>query len=144
MGRIKIDLPEKFSFTTKIPIRITDINYGGHVGNDRILTIMHEARFQFFKKFGFAELEFAGTGIIISDAAIEYKNELFYGDIVIASIACGEFTKVSFELFYKLEKEVSGKQVLVAVAKTGIVCYDYKNKKVVLVPDEARLKLTSK
>jgi len=34
MQRIKIDLPEFFSFTTPIKIRITDLNYGGHVGND--------------------------------------------------------------------------------------------------------------
>ena len=53
MARIKIDLPAKFSFSTNIPIRITDINFGGHVGNDTILSIIHEARAKFFTSFGY-------------------------------------------------------------------------------------------
>ena len=104
MARIKIDLPDKFSFTTSIPVRITDINYGGHVGNDAILSLIHEARMQFLKQLGYTELEFAGVGLIMADVAIEFRNELFYGDIVIVSIACAEFSKVSFDIYYKLEK----------------------------------------
>jgi len=36
MARIKILLPEHFSFSCSIPIRITDLNYGNHVGNDTV------------------------------------------------------------------------------------------------------------
>ena len=85
MARIKIDLPDNFSFTTSIQVRITDINYGGHVGNDAILSLVHEARMQFLKQLGYTELEFAGVGLIMADAAIEFRNELFYGDVVIVS-----------------------------------------------------------
>jgi YbgC/YbaW family acyl-CoA thioester hydrolase len=138
MARIKIDLPEKFSFTTSIPVRITDINYGGHVGNDTILSLIHEARMQFLKSYGYEELKFEGAGMIMADAGIEFKNELFYGDVVIASVTITEFSKVSFDIYYKLEKEVAGKKTLVAMAKTGMVCYDYKNKKIVAVPDKAK------
>ena len=142
MARIKIDLPPDFSFFCTIPVRITDLNYGGHVGNDTILTIMHEARMLFLKSLGYTELEFAGVGMIMSDAGIEFKNELFYGDTVIVSVAVGEMTKISFELFYKLEKEVDSKKILVASSKTGMVCYDYKAKKVTAIPEEAKGKLT--
>jgi acyl-CoA thioesterase FadM len=144
MARIKIDLPEKFSFTTNIPVRITDINYGGHVGNDTILAIIHEARAQYFAKFGFGELNMAGVGIIMSDAAIEFKNELFYGEQIIASVTAGDFSKVGFDIFYKLEKKsAEGLSVAVAFAKTGIVCFDYTNKKIVAVPQEVQQKLMS-
>jgi len=143
MSRIKIDLPETFSFSTTIPVRITDINYGGHVGNDTILSVLHEARAQFFKHFGYKELDLAGVGIIMSDVAIEFKKELFYGDIIKASVAAGEFSRVSFELFYKLEKIASdGTIVPVAFAKTGVVTYDYSQKKIAAVPKEVRLKIT--
>jgi len=143
MARVKIDLPKEFKFTTIIPVRITDINYGGHVGNDSILSIIHEARAQYVKHFGYSEMEFGGVGTIMSDVAIEFKNELFYGDTIVASVAAGEFSKVSFELFYKLEKESAGKKTIVAIAKTNMVCYDYEKKKVVAVPDDARMKLMS-
>ncbi len=138
MTRIKIDLPEIFSFSCHLPVRITDINYGGHVGNDTILSIIQEARMQFFNHYGYTELDFAGTGTIMADVAIEFKNELFYGDVVIASVAIGEISKIGFDLFYKLEKQSSEKKILVAAAKTAIVCYDYEKKKVVAVPDVAK------
>ena len=143
MARIKIDLPDTFSFSCNIPVRITDINYGGHVGNDTVLTIIHEARMQFFKKLGYTEMNFGGTGMLMADVAIEFKSELFYGDIVIASVVAGEISKAGFELFYKLENQTDDIKKLVAAAKTGMICYDYEKKKIVAVPEEARLKLIS-
>lgn len=142
MARLKIDLPKEFHFSTNIPVRITDVNYGGHVGNDAILSILHEARMQFLKNYGYDEMNFAGVGMIMSDVVIEFKNELFYGDTIIASVAAGEFTNVSFEIFYKLEKQSGEKKMIVAFAKTGMVCYDYGKKKIVPVPEEARVKLS--
>src|ERR1700760_987117 len=124
MPRIKLELPTDFKFTTTIPVRITDLNYGGHVGNDTILSLIHEARMQYLHHFGYTELNLGGAGLIMSDVAIEFKSELFYGDQVKASVAIAEMSKISFELYYKLEKEVTGKNILVAVAKTGMVCFD--------------------
>jgi acyl-CoA thioester hydrolase len=141
MPRVKIELPEKFSFETVIPIRITDLNYGNHVGNDTILSILHEARVQYIKNFGYEELNFCGVGIIMSDVAIEFKNEIFYGEKIIVSVTASEFSKVAFEIYYKLEKENNNKRILVAIAKTGIVCFDYSAKKIASVPDEVKNKL---
>lgn len=143
MARIKIDIPDNFSFSTSIPIRITDINYGNHLGNDAVLSIIHEARMQFLKHYGLSELNFDGAGLIMSDAAIEFKNEGFYGETIVAYVTAGEFTKVSFDLFYKLTKQVGDKEVIMALAKTGMICYNYGTKKVVAVPEEAKNKLSS-
>jgi len=147
MARIKIDLPADFAFTTTIPVRITDINYGGHVGNDAILSLLHEARLQFLKHLGYSELEFSGVGLIMADVAIEFKAELFYGDTVIASVTPGEFGKVGFDVIYKLEKEkgiTDHSKIIVAIAKTGMICYDYSAKKIVTIPTLARLALGGK
>ena len=145
MARIKIDLPDNFTFTTTIPIRVTDLNYGGHVGNDTILSLIQEARMQYLKQLGYSELEFAGVGLIMADAGIEFKNELFYDDVLIVSIACTDFRKVSFDMYYKLEKvfqsDTNNKKILVATAKTAMVCFDYSNKKIVAIPEEARRKM---
>ena|SRR5438034_675604 len=142
MARIKIELPEKFSFNTTIPVRITDLNYGNHVGNDSLLSIIHEARVQFLKHFGLEELKFDGAELIMSDVAIEFKNELFYGDNMTVSITATEFSKVAFEIYYKLEREKDGKTVPIAFAKTGMVCFDYVSRKITAVPKEAKRKLT--
>lgn len=134
MARIKVELPEQFAFSTTIPVRITDLNYGNHVGNDTILSMIHEARVQYLKHLGYGELDLAGAGLIMSDVAIEFKSELFYGDEVFVSIAAGDLARISFDLYYKLEKRSGDKTVLVAIAKTGMVCYDYSKKKVAPIP----------
>jgi len=141
MPRIKIDLPGSFTFITEIPVRITDLNYGGHVGNDTVLSIIHESRMQWLASIGFSEMEFGGIGMIMSDVGIEFKNELFYGDIVLTSVTVGEISKIGFELFYKLEKEREGKKIQVAAAKTGMVCYNYSAKKIAAIPTIALEKL---
>jgi acyl-CoA thioesterase FadM len=143
MARIKIELPEKFFFETIIPIRITDLNYGNHVGNDTILSILHEARVQWLGHFGYGELNFGGLGLIMSDVAIEFKNEIFYGEKIIAAVTANEFSKFAFEVYYKLEKESTDKRILVASAKTGMVCYDYSTKKIAAVPAEVQDKLSA-
>jgi acyl-CoA thioesterase FadM len=141
MARIKVELPEQFAFSTTIPVRITDLNYGKHVGNDTILSMIHEARVQYLKQLGYGELDLAGVGVIMSDVGIEFKSELFYGDEVIASVTAGDLTKISFDLYYKLEKRSGDTTLLVAVAKTGMVCYDYAKKKVAAIPEEVSIKL---
>ena len=142
MARIKVDLPESFSFSTTIPIRINDLNYGGHVGNDTVLSLIHEARVQFLQHHGYEELKMAGVGLIMADVAIEFKQELFYPDQIKASVAAGDFTKISFDLYYKFEKTVGDKTVMVAAAKTGMVCFDYEKKKVTAVPAEVKERLS--
>lgn len=141
MPRVKLELPPIFHFSAVIPVRITDLNYGGHAGNDTILTFIHEARIQFLKNKGYSELDLGGAGLIMNDVMIEFKNEVFYGDVITASVAAGAFTKYGFDLFYNLETTREGKTLLVAKAKTGMVCFDYQNRKIVSVPDEARAKL---
>ena len=143
MPRIKLELPEQFSFHTTIPIRITDINYGGHAGNDSMLSIIHEARIQFLQQQGYDEKNFAGIGLIMSDVAIEFKKELFYGDVVEIAVTATAFERVSFDIFYKLDTLRNGKNITVAVAKTGMVCFDYTTKKITSVPEEARRKLVA-
>jgi len=145
MPKLALEIPSSFTFETKIPVRITDINYGGHLGNDAFLSLIHEARMQFLNKHGLSELDFAGIGLIMRDAGIEFKDELFYGESVIASVTVTEFTKASFEIYYKLEKETDGKRKLVALAKTGMIGYDYTKKKIAGLPEEAvnRLKFGS-
>jgi acyl-CoA thioester hydrolase len=139
--RIKIQLPEQFSYYTTIPIRITDLNYGGHVGNDSVLSLIHEARMHFLKHIQYTELQFEGVSLIMGDAAIEFKSELFYGEQLKVYVAVNNISKVSFDMYYKLVK--GEEETVIALAKTGMVCYDYTKKKVVSVPVAARIKLQS-
>jgi len=141
MARLKIDLPSVFLFHADIPIRITDVNYGGHVGNDTILSIIHEARVQFLKSHGYEEMNLEGLGLIMSDVAIEFKKELFYGQVIRAFVAAADFGRVDFDLVYKLEAGSGNDFVTAALAKTRMVCYDYNAKKIAALPQKAKAEL---
>ena len=134
MARVKIELPKEFIFKTEIPIRISDINYGGHLGNDAVLSIAHEARLRFLKHYNFTELNAGGAGIIMVDAAVQYKAEGFYGDIILVEIAVADITGVGCDFVYRCTNKNTG--TVIAIIKTRIVFYDYNRKKIVSFPEK--------
>jgi acyl-CoA thioesterase FadM len=134
MARVKIELPKEFIFKTEIPIRINDINYGGHLGNNAVLSIAHEARLRFLKHYNFTELNVGGAGIIMVDAAVQYKAEGFYGDIILVEIAVVNITGIGCDFVYRCTNKNTG--TVIAIVKTGIVFYDYDKKKVVSMPEK--------
>ena len=138
MARVKIEIPVKVMATFRVPIRITDINYGNHVGNDAFVSIIHEARMQWLYQYGYTELQIEGIGLIMSDLAIEFKNESFYGDVMEIHLGAGEITRVGFELYYRLFAKRDNENILLANAKTGMVCYDYEAKKVAVIPERLK------
>ena len=83
MGRVKIKFPnDNPLFIATIPVRIGDVNYGGHVGNDAVLTIIHEARMLMLRSENYTEMNAGGNSMIMADVMISYKGEAFYGDVL--------------------------------------------------------------
>jgi acyl-CoA thioesterase FadM len=142
MSRVKLQVPQNKIAVITIPVRITDINYGNHLGNDAFVSIIHEARMQWLHQYGYTELNIEGTGLILADLVVEFKNESFYGDSIEVTIAAGEISKVSFELYYQLETRRNNEPVVLALAKTGMVCYDYGAKKITGVTEKIKEILT--
>jgi acyl-CoA thioesterase FadM len=70
------------------------------------------------------------------DALIEYKKELNYADSIIVSVVAVDFDKMGFDFYYKIELIQEGKSILASRAKTGMLLYDYANKKKVPVSEE--------
>jgi acyl-CoA thioesterase FadM len=142
MSRIKIVLPETKVFETTLTVRISDINYGNHLGNDSVLSLMHEARFQFYKSLGYSdELSIDGVGTIQVDTAIQYKGEGFHGDEIKAEVFLGDLSAKSMDLYYRLSVEDPDK--LIALGKTGIAFYNYTERKVSNMPDSIANTLVS-
>lgn len=133
MPRIKIETPESYAFETNLEVRVTDLNYGNHLGNDKVLSYMQEARVQFFRSYNMSELDFWGTSLIQGDAAISYKSEGFLNDSIKIEIAVNDISNSSFDLVYTLTNKTTDK--LLALAKTRMVCFDYDNRKVTSVPE---------
>jgi YbgC/YbaW family acyl-CoA thioester hydrolase len=138
MARVKLEIPQQLLGTFNIPVRITDINYGNHMGNDAFVSIIHEARMQWLKQHGYTELNIEGAGLIMSDLAVEFKNESFYGDMIEVKISVADISRASFELYYQLLAKRNNQSILLANAKTGMICYDYTTRKVVTIPKQLK------
>lgn len=132
MARVQIQLPQKFIFKFTQPVAITDINYGKHLGNDKVLGFMHETRVRFFEWLGFSESDIEGVSVIQADTAVIYRSEAFHKDLIEVHISVGEFTRAGFEIYYRLFNLTQQKEC--ALAKTGMVCFDYTERKVKSVP----------
>jgi acyl-CoA thioester hydrolase len=134
--RIKIEEPEKYFFSTNTKIRVSDLNYGNHLSNDSVLSFVHQARVELFESWGFSEIDFGGSGVIMTDAAIVYQSEGHLNEEIRIDIGIRDLSRVGFDLCYRLVKVKTG--TILAMVKTGIVCFDYSLKKVVSIPDQSR------
>ncbi|MFW5738870.1 MAG: acyl-CoA thioesterase [Myxococcota bacterium] len=136
MARVQLQMPERYLFSTEMAVRVSDVNYGGHLGNDAILSMIHEARARFLEHYGYTELDIEGVGLIMTDAAIIYRAEGFYGDRVRVDVTVDDFNEHGCDFYYLLTAEQ--RNVEIARAKTGIVFFDYEARKVVDVPGAFR------
>lgn len=137
MARVKIAIPtNKIIFSTQLNIRITDINYGGHLANDKLVSYLHEARVLCLAHFGWTEMDLAGVALIQGDLMVSYLSEGFLGDVLRFDIYIGDIGARSFEMIYDISKiNVDGIHTKVAIAKVGLVCFDYQTRKTVTLPE---------
>lgn len=139
MARVKVVLPERFGFKTEINVRISDINYGGHLGNDSLLSFLHEARLRYLESHGFSEKDVCGYGLIMTDAVVVYKSQAFRGKTLVVEVAAGDFSKYGCDFLFRVTDKEQGREV--ARAKTGFVTFDYEKDAIVTAPKEFRDKL---
>lgn len=130
MSRVKIAIPLRDpDFRVQIPVRISDLNYGRHLANDRLVALLHEARVQHFVHHGCKDdLDFFGIGLIQADLAVAFRSEAFFGEVLEVSLFIEEQTPKSFAVYYQVSETGSGR--LVATARTGMVAFDYATRAV--------------
>jgi acyl-CoA thioesterase FadM len=136
MPRVRLKPLFDYPFSIDLKVRITDLNYGGHLGNDRLLSLIHEARIAFLAKYGFTELDCGGVSLIMADTAILYQGEAFAGDLLHFQVAADEPTRYGFRMYYRVIRQSDGKAI--ALVETGMVCFDYQNRKLLTLPDSVK------
>jgi acyl-CoA thioester hydrolase len=136
MPRIQLTPRAAYQFVTQLTVRVTDLNYGGHLGNDRLLALLHEARVAHLASLGWTELDCGGVGLIMTDVAIAFRNEAFAGDRLTCASTLAEPGRCGFRLFYLLTREPDATPI--AVAHSGLTCFDYGSRRVVALPDAVR------
>jgi acyl-CoA thioester hydrolase len=131
--RIKLSLPDPVLYALELPVRISDINYGGHMSNDAVLRYAHDARLAWLTDCGYAgETDIGGAGLILVAAQITYRAEVFYGDRLRLELGIADLQRHGFTLRYHLSKTSGGSEV--ARLHTDMVCFDYTKRRMTTVP----------
>lgn len=119
-------------FNLEYRVGIGDINYGGHMGNERALLLFQDARIAWLKSIGLSEMSIGdGAGIIQREASIRYHSEVFLGDKLRIEIDHISSRKSSMDIYYKIFREDS----LVIEGNTVLVAFNYARKKPVKIPE---------
>ena len=133
MPRIRLKPAPDYAFQIELSIRVTDLNYGGHLGNDRLLSLIHEARVAFLAEHGLSELDCGGVSLTMGDAALVYQGEAYAGDVLRFEVAAGEASRSGFRIFYRITRPLDDSPI--ALAETGMVCFDYRARKICHLPE---------
>ena len=131
MARVRFEVQGREIFRTRLRVRVDDVNYGGHLGNDSVLTLCHEARIRFFADIGQSEMNLFGKAIIMTDAMILYRAEGNLGDDIEITLYIDDIGSRGFDLYYLLE---CGEREIARV-KTGIAFFDYRQRRIVTCPE---------
>ena len=58
MPRVKLNIPSTFLYSFDLEIRVDDLNYGQHLGNEMILVYAQQTRIQWLLSHGFENIQF--------------------------------------------------------------------------------------
>jgi len=120
-------------FISKYQVRISDINYGGHMGNERALVAFQQARIEWLKTIGLSEISIGeDKGLIQRRANVEYLREISLGDILNIKIYPVEIRGSYFVLSHEVTNQ-EGVKVLTGNVTLG--SFDYSNKKLAKIPN---------
>lgn len=136
MPRLKLAPLERYGFAVELSVRVTDLNFAGHLGNDRLLSLVHEARVAFLADAGLAERDDEGGLLLVGDTAVVYLGEAFAGDRLRFEVAAGEPTSRGLRLFYRVSRVAD--DAAIALVETGLVCFDQARRETCGLPSRLR------
>ncbi len=130
-------VPEAKDFTPifdcQLQVRVSDLNYGNHVGNDRILGYLHEARVLWLANHGLSEIDVGGCGTIMAASALDYKSQAMLGQSLSIELGIGSVSGSRFTLLYRISQANGG--TTVALGATDMSCFDYQRQRPVRIPN---------
>jgi acyl-CoA thioesterase FadM len=135
MPRVKLEEHARYPFSTELDVRVADLNYGAHLGYDRLLSLAHQARVRMFDGIGATELDLGdgATGIVAADVAVTYLAEAFLNDVLVFEIKPVEIGLVAFRLAHRVAHKGTGKKV--ALIEIGFVGFDTRRRAPGRLPD---------
>ena len=116
------------------------------MGNDKALLVFHDARIKFLESLGFSEKNIGGPGIIMRDAHVLFRKEVYLHDLLTVDVGIENVSASAFEMLYTVRRirksqqsavgsQQSAEEEVVFAGSTGLVAFDYEKKRPVRLPE---------
>jgi len=127
-------------FIRTYDVRIGDINYGAHMGNEVALVVFQDARIAFLDSLGCSEKDIGeGLGLILVEAHVVFRKEVFLNDRLETRVTVSGLRRSAFDLQFDVVCRSDGERVF--HGWTRMLPYNYGEKKVRRVPETFRVQL---
>ena len=124
-----------FRFSMSLDVRWRDLDPLGHVNNAVYFTYLEQARVHYLRELGLIPDDPFDISFILAESSCRFQSPVEWGERVTVFVRASELSRSSFVLEYRMEGE-GGR--LAATGHTAQVCYDYRNRRSIPMPDEWR------
>ncbi|MBD3253631.1 MAG: acyl-CoA thioesterase [Candidatus Lokiarchaeota archaeon] len=126
-----------FRVIIEVPIAWGDMDAFQHVNNIMFFRYLESARIAYFEKIGFLEyMKKAHVGPILASTECKYIAPLQYPDTILVGAKTNELNIDRFQMKYTILSKGTNK--IAALGKALVICYDYKNRKKVSLPERIK------
>lgn len=115
------------------PVRVTDLNYGAHVGITQMHGMAHSARFSLLASHGLTELDVGGVGLMAVESNIKLSAESFPGAILRFFVDIEIVSKTKFKCIVRVFNNETNQHV--ATIEDLMICFDYERKRPAAIPE---------
>jgi acyl-CoA thioester hydrolase len=136
-----MEYDQKILFSDKMRVRVSDINYGNHVCHTKFISMLHNVRVLFFKKYGYSEGDFFGNSLVMLNVTIDYLAQCFFDEELIISITSVGFQKAALCFEYEIFNSTRKAKAVKATSIMGL--YDKASNSLKRPPKECVEFLTS-
>lgn len=135
MERVKLDFPtDSVIHHHSINVRVTDMNYGRHLGHDALVSLLHESRSQALMALGFPEWDIAGYPSVVADLAVQYQSEAVCPDRLVVETAIPDPVGKILCVYHRVLGDEGAR--LIATARLNLRVMDFAEGRSVAVPAE--------
>ncbi|MCA1770129.1 MAG: acyl-CoA thioesterase [Halomonas sp.] len=133
MERVRLEFPEAdIVHRHPLTVRVTDMNYGRHLGHDTLVSLLHEARIQAFGALGLTEWDMGGYPSVVADLAVQYQSEARWPDALVVETAIQTSAGRAITVYHRVCHAEGGRPV--ATARLNVMLIDPVAGRPVAVP----------
>ena len=133
MPRVRLEFPaEAILHRHALSVRITDMNYGRHLGHDALVSLLHEARVAALASRELSEWDLGGFPSVVADLAVQYQGEAAWPDALVVETAIPAIEGKALCVYHRVVRERDQRPV--ATARLTLLLIDPAAGKPVAVP----------